>query len=333
MMEVVGRSGNLTQGGSDDFQWRFYSAIGDDPKAPLDWVSISHYGGGHGNFPGADYVQRTPSGTAGAPELQAMRALAQRPDASLEIMEWSILNNELRQPTWEPSSVGTAWTAASVATWICHGVDRIFHWETGTTLRNSSGDGRLVNFYEQWPWNMALLELFLGGKARFATYDLPPEPGCSDYGLNNTVAMIESDKPDEYLILISALACNRTASYSTKVKWATDSAALRSGKLTVEQYRMDSSVSVTETIIRELQDKPGTLIHNDSLPYDSGRLLTPAGRQYAESAANLERYWAMHAATFQPSAFGGSWARKGARTEFELEVAAASVTVVRARAK
>ena len=73
---------------------------------------------------------------------------------------------------------------------MCHGVDRIFHWETGTTLRNSSGDGRLVNFYEQWPWNMALLELFLGGKARFATYDLPPEPGCSAYGLNNTVAMI-----------------------------------------------------------------------------------------------------------------------------------------------
>ena len=53
----------------------------------------------------------------------------------------------------------------------------------------------------------------------------------------------------------------------------------------------------------------------------------------AESAANLERYWAMHAATFQPSAFEGSWARKGAGTEFELEVAAASVTVVRARAK
>lgn len=55
-------------------------------------------GGGHGNFPGSDYVQRTPAGTTGALELQAMRALAQRPDASLEIMEWSILNNELGQP-------------------------------------------------------------------------------------------------------------------------------------------------------------------------------------------------------------------------------------------
>ena len=56
-----------------------------------------------------------------------------------------------------------AWTAASATSWICAGADRIFHWETGTTLRNSTGDGRLVNFYEQWPWNMALLELFLGG--------------------------------------------------------------------------------------------------------------------------------------------------------------------------
>jgi hypothetical protein len=45
---------------------------------------------------------------------------------------------------------GTAWAAASATTWMCHGVDRIFHWETGTTLRNVSGDGRTVNFYEQW---------------------------------------------------------------------------------------------------------------------------------------------------------------------------------------
>ena len=44
---------------------------------------------------------------------------------------------------------------------LCCVSTQIFHWETATTLRNSSGDGRLVNFYEQWPWNMALLELFL----------------------------------------------------------------------------------------------------------------------------------------------------------------------------
>ena len=55
------------------------------------------------------------------------------------------------------------------------GADRIFHWETGTSLRNSSGDGRLVNFFEQHAWNMALLELFVGGAARFATYEC-----CSD---------------------------------------------------------------------------------------------------------------------------------------------------------
>lgn len=81
---------------------------------------------------------------------------------------------------------------------MCHGVDRIFHWETGTTLHNSSGDGRVVNFFEQWPWNMAMLELFLGGKASFSTFDLPPAAGCSAFGLNNTISMIESDKPEEY---------------------------------------------------------------------------------------------------------------------------------------
>ena len=57
-----------------------------------------------------------------------------------------------------------------------------------------------------------------------------------------------------------------------------------------------------------------------------------AGWTYVEPAANLERYWAMHAATFQPGAFEGSCARKDGETQFELEVTAASVTVVRARA-
>ena len=136
-----------------------------------------------------------------------------------------------------------------------------------------------------------------------------------------------------YLIMISALACNRTTTLSTTVKWATDSPALRSGDLTIEQYKMDSSVSVTETIIKELQDKPGMLMHNDGLPYDFGRLLTPAGRKYAESAENIERYWQMHAATFQPAAFGGTSARKGGQVEFELEVTTASVTVLRVRVK
>ena len=133
--------------------------------------------------------------------------------------------------------------------------------------------------------------------------------------------------------MISALACNRTTPFSTTVKWATDSPALHSGDLAIEQYKMDSSVSVTETIVKELQDKPGMLMHNDGLPYDFGRLFTPAGRKYAESAENLERYWRMHAATFQPAAYGGTWERKGGQVEFGVEVTTASVTVLRVRVK
>jgi hypothetical protein len=70
-VEVVGRSGNLTLNGSDSFQYRFYKAVADDPTLPLDWISVSHYGG-HArsdascNFPCPDYVQRTPHGTGAA---------------------------------------------------------------------------------------------------------------------------------------------------------------------------------------------------------------------------------------------------------------------------
>jgi hypothetical protein len=42
-------------------------------------------------------------------ELTAMQALANRPSASLQVQEWSILKNELSKPTFEPSSLGTAW--------------------------------------------------------------------------------------------------------------------------------------------------------------------------------------------------------------------------------
>lgn len=80
-------------------------------QVPIDWVSVSHYGTGlhtihgeqFGNFPGADYVQRTPSGKAGEVELVAMRELAERPQASLEVHEWSILKNELGQDTYASS--------------------------------------------------------------------------------------------------------------------------------------------------------------------------------------------------------------------------------------
>jgi hypothetical protein len=159
-VEVVGKSGNLSEHGSDAFQYKFYNAVGNDSSIPLDWVSVSHYGGAekkgadpsHDNFPGSDYVERTPSGREGKVEVLEMRALAQRPRASIEVQEWSILRNELGEGTTEPSSVGTAWTGASATTWMCNGADKMFHWETGVTLKNSSGDGRIVNFYEQHAW-------------------------------------------------------------------------------------------------------------------------------------------------------------------------------------
>ena len=138
-VEVIGHSGDLSPSGSDSFQFAFYEALAKDADAdvPLDWVSVSHYGGGlHGkatarvgNFPGADYVQRTPGGKTGRVELPAMRALARRPNATLEVQEWSVLTNEAGEATTEPSALGTAWTAASMAAWVaCAGADRVFHW-------------------------------------------------------------------------------------------------------------------------------------------------------------------------------------------------------------
>jgi hypothetical protein len=192
-----------------------------------------------------DYVQRTPFGVAGEVELEAMRKLAGRPNATLEVMEWSILNNENQQPSWDPSALGTAWTTASATTWICHGVDRIFHWETGTTLRNASGDGRTVNFFEQWPWAMAFLELFLGGQARFATYDLPPEHGPATNqrggGKNSTVALIESVKDDNYFVMVAAVGAARNATWTTTVPVSTNAAMLQlrhchEKKMAVKQY-------------------------------------------------------------------------------------------------
>ena len=329
-VEVVGNSGNLTRNGSDSFQHHFYSRIGAS-DTPLDFISVSHYGGGgrspnSENFPNPDWVQRTPGGKSGQVELEAMRQSAQRPQASLEVMEWSILTNELRQPTWEPSSVGTAWSAASATAWMCHGVDRIFHWETGTSLRNSTGDNRIVYFYEQWPWNMAFLELFLGGKARFSTFD-QVRRGHQ----NRKLGMIESVVNGTYYALVAIVGSQRNDGFTTEVKLSTNAFQDGGQKLQIEQYQMDSSVSVVETIVRELHGQPGMLLHNDSLPYDIGRLLTPQGVKYAEAPENLERYWKMHANTFKPSPYRGSWQRSGDKIEFAFDAKAYSVVVIAAR--
>lgn len=112
-----------------------------------------------------------------------------------------------------------------------------------------------------------------------------------------------------------------------------------------QQYRFDSNVSVVETVLRELRAKeratPGEegkyLKHGPtSLPYDFHEMLTPAGLVYAEALENLNRYYAMHAETFRPKPFEGSWAKPktdeaAATTDFSVPVTAPSVTVVTAR--
>jgi len=310
--------------GNDDFEYKFYKAIADDSSVVLDWVSSSQYGTKY-NFPGPDHVKQQHKN--GPLELQALRDLSNRPNATLEIMEWGILSNEVEQRTNEPSAVGTAWSAASTTTWMCHGVDRIFHWAPGATLRNSTGDGRLVQFYEQHSWNMAILELFIGGRGRFATYDLPQ----ADSNFNHSVAVVESVKDDVYYALVAAVASNRTNLFSTRVSIEAD--ALGADDVVVEQYVMSSERSVVETVIRELADKPGMLQHPDNpLPADFSKMLTHQGMAYAEQPENLERYWQMNIENLKPQPFEGTWSRdKRGRLHLHTTVDAFSVTVLVAR--
>lgn len=211
---------------------------------------------------------------------------------------------------------------------VCSGIEKVFHWETGTTLRNSSGDGRLVNFYEQWPWNMALLELFLGGDARVVTWSVAQDESVPGGSGAPTIALIESVMPSgEVYALVAALGHNRTTPFTTTVSFSSSAhvLGLERAALTAQQWKMDASRSVTQTVLGELSGKEGMLINDDGLPYDFGRMLTPAGRKYAESPENLERYWQLQADTFKPGPFEGT-VKKGV---IELEVTAPSVTVVR----
>lgn len=179
-------------------------------------------------------------------------------------------------------------------------------------------------------WNMAFLELFLGGNARFVTWSQQPAAGTS----RPTIALIESAKDDAYMFLIAGIGSNRTTRFRTAATVSTSAEVLRGGpeQLVWEQYKMNSSFSVIETIVRELEHKPGMLQHADGLPYDTGRLLTPAGFHYAEAPENLERYWRMHSETFQPRPFEGKWVRgEDGTTSVEVEVSAFSTTVVVAR--
>jgi len=333
--EGQGHSGGLNSTGYDNFQYNFYSQVHDDDSIPVDFIALSHYGRGHtvhANMPGADFVQRTTG--SGAPrgplELQAMRSLANRPNATLELQEFGILTNEAGESSFEPSSVGTAWATVSATAWMCNGVDRLFHWESGTILA-----GR--NFYEQWPWSMALLELFKGGRASFTLLELPEEKlkKHSMRAQNNSIGVIDSVVQAEatgmvtYYAMIGAIASTRDQHWSTTVELSSDAfSSMEQPQLTLQQYRMNSTVSATETVLRELKGQAGMLQEDDGLPYDFKRMLTSQGMAYAEK--NIDRLWKMHASTFQPSSYEGTWQHDAAsgQTTLRIDVSSASVTVV-----
>ena len=128
-------------------------------------------------------------------------------------------------------------------------------------------------------------------------------------------------------MLVASVGADRDHPFSTTVPLHVHSATALDGAAAV-QYRMDASVSVIETVVSELQGKPGMLQHSDGLPYDFGRLLTPAGFEYAQLPQNLERYWRMHARTFQPDPFDGKWRSTEDGIVLEVTTTAPSVTVV-----
>jgi len=332
LVEVVGSSGDFTPGGPDGFQYKFYEAIGADSSIPLDFISMSWYGGGGhrsgaANFPGSDYIQRTPNGKTGKFELAAMRELAKRMNAPLEVHEWGILDNEQGQATYEPSSVGVAWSAASATTWMCDGLFRLFHWQSQIPqIRNSTGDNRVVRFYETWSWNMAILELFLGGNARFTTYD-KVNPSA-EIGERGSVALIESIKADVHYIMLAGVGANRYDNYFTFVPVTIDPPG--GGDVTIEQYKMSSETSVIEMIIRELSSQPSMFKNPDKpLPADFNHLLTAEGLKYVQRPENLERYWAQNVDNLQAKPYTGEWSRLAdGRVSMHPQVDAYSVTVL-----
>ena len=70
---------------------------------------------------------------------------------------------------------------------------------------------------------------------------------------------------------------------------------------------MNTTNSVTEEVLRDLRGRPDMFQQNDGLPYRFDKMLTRQGMRYVESSENLNRYWKMHAASFQPQQFEGEW--------------------------
>ena len=347
-VEASQHSGILTKNGSDAFQYQFYTNVAGSNEVALDFVSISHYGSGkrngnshNTNFPQPDWLQIELANNNEL-EIVAMKKLANRSAATLEIQEWSILKNEESQATFEPSSLGTAWTTASATTWMCQGVNKIFHWETGATLRNVSGNGRMVNFYEQFPWSMGFLEMFLGGVGSFTTFGR----STADTNVNSlfgvdvdVVTVIESEKKEEdvYLAMVSAVAQKgREFHWTTQVELSTlmfSKVDLKNGSLPlkIEQWTMNTNTSVVEQVIRDMkQNHPEYLQKEDGLPYRFDKLLTKEGMDYVQGLDVLNGYWEMHTLSFVPKKFEGVWSVTGGKeVKLVFNVTAPCVVVVK----
>jgi hypothetical protein len=178
----------------------------------------------------------------------------------------------------------------------------------------------MVNFYEQWPWSMGLLEMFLGGShATFQTFRRAANTMKQNiYGVD-IVTVLESQQVEkqQYLMMAAAVAGQgRTGTWTTKVTVSTNmfqQVILDSRKrglnwkVKVQQWVMNTNNSVTEEVLRDLKGRPGMFQQNDGLPYRFDKMLTRQGMEYVESGENLNRYWKMHADSFQPQQFEGAW--------------------------
>jgi len=152
---------------------------------------------------------------------------------------------------------------------------------------------------------------------------------------NNSIGVIESVVKDEttgattYYAMVGAISSMRDQHWTTTVQLST--AAFRGVTLPrfrLQQYRMNSSMSATETVLRELKGQSDMLQKKDGLPYAFNEMLTAKGMEYAEK--NIDRLWAMHAGTFRPRPFEGAWQHDAVRgrTSLSINVTDASVTVV-----
>ena len=188
--------------------------------------------------------------------------------------------------------------------------------------------------------------MFLGGTGKFTTYGRSLDGGQPDASSSfggDVVTVIESEKKEQgvYLAMVAAVAQKgREDHWRTQVELTTSMFSendlqhvLDSGgvQLKVEQWTMNSSHSVVEQVIRDLKkDHPEYLREEGSkiLPTRFDALLTEDGLQYVQRLDVLNAYWKLHAETFQPKVFEGTWSVVGGGVTFVFSVEAPCVVVL-----